>query len=132
MRTHPDLVVQVALSLGYRPGILMDGQFLMHLPLTHLTQEQELGSLLVCCIQVGDAPVTAFASSWKGDLASCILPESHQVMGRESMAVVASIVVFVLLDCPSTVTQLAACSAPLTLPSPLGFRSHSDLVCTRE
>lgn len=76
MRTQPDLVVQVALSLGYRSGILMDGQFLMHLPLTHLTQEQEPRSLLVRCVQVGDAPVTAFASSWKGDLAVAFCP-SH-------------------------------------------------------
>lgn len=104
----------------------------MHVPLTHLTRKQEPRSLLVRSVQVVDAPVTAFASSWKGDLASCILPESRQVMGRVFMAAVASIVVFVLLDCPSTVTQLAACSAPLTLPSPLGFRSHSDLVSTRE
>lgn len=78
MRKHPDLVVQVALSLGSRSGILLGGQFLLYSPLTHLAQKQEPRSLLVRSIQVGDAPVTAFASSWKGDLASCILPESHQ------------------------------------------------------
>lgn len=47
--------------------------------------------------------VTAFASSWKRDLASCILHESHQVMGRASMAAVASILVFVELNYLSSV-----------------------------
>lgn len=58
--------------------------------------------------------VTAFASSWKGDLASCSLPESYQVMGRASMEAVASIVVFVVRNYLFSVTQLAARCGPMT------------------
>lgn len=60
----------------------------------------------------------AFASSWQGTLASCILPESHQVTGRASMAVVASIVVSAEPNCLSGVTQLAARSGLLWSTDP--------------